>query len=469
MFVNRTVALAFVLSLSAAADEATDKQIQELKEIVTKQQSQLEMMSKQIKEQDASSKEAIAQYVRTEVDTAMKKQGKLLTLGKHISSLKFFGDLRLRYQHEDLKDDPAFDIKDADKKVIAHGKEISRDRFRTRFRIGMNWESKDEHWEVGARLATGDANGRSTNDTYGDEAGGAYEHGDLRLDLAYAKMKFNTKEDDYVSALTMGQQPNPFKTNWIFMDTDLTPIGISYQFDKLLSGTADMKPEEREAWFNSVGVYTVDHRNNGWESSDVIALQAQTGYRNDRVVVAAGLSHYSSNAADMNLNGAVDNGDIVDSDYNYDIAELYGEVYVLGDGSSKGKKRSLKLVGNISSNLSASSDESQLHTSSTSATPERAGQGDELAFFVSADGKYDAWNGSIGWAHVEQDSLPKFMIDADFANGGAGYEGVFLKLAYDITPNFSIGGNALFAQTIEENPSQRDEHNVYQLETVWKF
>ena len=464
MFVKRTVALVLGLTLSAAADEATNKQIQELKDIVTKQQAQLESMNKQIKDQESTSKEAIAQYVRTEVDNAMKKQqGNLLVLGKHISSLKFSGDLRLRYQHEDFKDDTAFT------QSGIKGKEVSRDRFRQRLRIGMNWESKDEHWEVGVRIATGDANGRSTNDTYGDESGGAYEHGDIRVDLAYAKMKFSTKEDDYVSALTMGQQPNPFKTSWIFMDTDLNPIGVSYQFDKLLSGTAEMKPEEREAWFNNVGIYTVDHRNGGWERSDVIALQAQTGYRNDRFVVAAGLSHFSSNAADQDMNGFKNGGDIVDSNYNYDIAELYGEVYVLGDGSKAGKKRSLKLVGNIATNLSASSDESQLHTSSSSATPERAGQGDELAYFISADGKYDSWNSSLGWAHVEQDALPKFMIDADFANGGAGYQGVFFKLGYDFTPNMSLNGSAMLAKTIQENPTQRDHHDLYQLDMIWKF
>ncbi|MEN9361462.1 MAG: hypothetical protein RL095_2997 [Verrucomicrobiota bacterium] len=465
MFIKRTAALALVLGLSANADEATDKQLQELKDIVAKQQAQLEAMNKQIKEQEASSKEAIAQYVKTEVDNAMKKQSSLLVLGKHVSSLKFSGDLRLRYQHEDFKDDTAFTQKDTGIK----GKEISRDRFRQRLRIGMNWESKDEHWEVGARLATGDSNGRSTNDTYGDEGGGAYEHGDIRVDLAYAKMKFSTKEDDFVSYLTMGQQPNPFKTSWIFMDTDLNPIGVSYQYDKLLSGSSEMKPEEREAWFNNVGVYTVDHRNNGWERNDILALQAQTGYRNDQFLVAAGLSHFSANAADQNLNGFEDGGDIVDSDYNYDIAEIYGEVYVLGDGSKAGKKRSLKLVGNFASNLGASSDESQIHTSSTSATPERAGQGDEIAYFVSADGKYDSWNSSIGWAHVEQDSLPKFMVDADFANGQPGYEGLFLKLGYDFTANLSLSGTALFAETIEENPSQRDRHDLYQLDLIWKF
>lgn len=449
------------LSLSVGAAESAETQVEEIRKTLAAQQVRLDAMQRQIREQEATSKEAVAQYVRTEVAAAMKNREPLLVPGSPVSSWKFSGDLRLRYLREEFRDDQAFT------QGSLTGNVISRDRFRQRLRLGMNWESKDELWETGARLATGAANGRSTDDTYGDEDGGAYEHGDLRLDLAYAKMKFHSRDDDYTSFLTFGQQLNPFKTARVFMDTDLNPVGISYQYERLLSGRPEMKTEERDAWFNSLGIYTVDHRNNGWESGDVLCLQAQTGYRCDRFAAAAGFSHYSSNVRDQDANGSDNPGDIEDGGYGFDIVQLYGEIYLLGDGSRAGRQRSLMMLVDLAANLSAVDGDSQIRRSTDATLPEPAGQGEPLAAYLGAEGRFDAWSGGLAGARVEQDALPKFNLD--FANGQTGYQGISLKLGYDFTQNFNLVGFICFNQTIEENASQRDHYNFNQIDIVWKF
>jgi Putative porin len=486
MFVKKTIvtALSLGFAFAANADDASD--LKDLKEIVAKQQAQLETLNKQVKEQDTSNKEAVAQYVKTEVDTQMKAQKSLLTLGKHISAFKISGDLRLRYQHEDTRDGipGGFDTgAKTNAGAAVKGDSAQRDRFRQRLRIGMNWESKDEMWEVGARLVSGSSDGRSTNDTYGDEAGSnAYEHGDLRIDMAYAKLKFSTKEDDFNSALTMGQQSNAYKTNWIFMDTDLNPVGITYQYDMFTDGAnAEKKPDEHAAWFNTFGVYTVDHRNDGKERSDVFLMQGQTGYRNDTALIALGYSHYGANASDLNLNGVSDAGDIRKGSYTYDIANISGEYYLVGDRKieknyAPGAGFALKASAEYAKNLGANNEDSQNRITGTSGIPPKAfnnpnpaGLGEDQAYFLSIDSKYDQYRAGFGWAHVEQDALPKFLVDSDYASGNTGYEGLFFKIGMNITKNLELNGTATLAKTINENSVQRDQLDLYQLDMVWKF
>jgi len=476
MFVKKTIVTALSLGFvfAANADDASD--LKDLKEIVAKQQAQLETLNKQVKEQDTSNKEAVAQYVKTEVDNQMKAQKSLLTLGKHISAFKVSGDLRLRYQHEDIKDDNPFATgAKTNAGAAVNGKSAQRDRFRQRLRIGMTWESKDEMWEVGARLVTGGADGRSTNDTFGDESGSvAYEHGDIRTDMAYAKLKFSTKEDDFNSALTMGQQLNAYKTNWVFMDTDLNPVGITYQYDMFTDGAnAEKKPDEHAAWFNTFGVYTVDHRNDGKERSDVFLMQAQTGYRNDSALVALGFSHYGANASDLTLDGMSNAGDIRKGSYTYDIANISGEYFLVGDRKIEknyvpGAGFALKASAEYAKNLGANNEDSQVR-SSTSSIPLAAGLGEDQAYFLAIDSKYDQYRAGFGWAHIEQDALPKFIVDSDFASGNTGYEGLFIKLGMNITKNLELNGTAMFAKTLNENTVQRDKLDLYQLDMVWKF
>ncbi|MEN9361461.1 MAG: hypothetical protein RL095_2996 [Verrucomicrobiota bacterium] len=454
MFVKKTIVTALSLSLAFAAnaDEASD--LKEMKEILAKQQAQIETLNKQIKEQETANKEAVAQYVKTEVDNAMKSQKSLLGLGKHISALKFSGDLRLRYQREN-------DFSEDGSKAVAAGQH-SRDRFRQRLRIGMEWTSKDENWTVGTRLASGSADGRSTNDTYGDESGmQAYEHGDIRIDLAFARMNLSQKEDDFYSALTMGQQKNPYLSSFIFTDGDLNPIGVTYQYNVFTGGNADMKVEERQSWFNTFGVYTVDHRNSGRETNDIVVVQGQTGYRGDLGVIALGYAHYNDGIRDTNLDGdKVDSADIKDPDYGYNIVDAYGELKAWEDGAN-----SIKLLGHVGYNLSASGDSTQTGVS------EAAGMkfGEGLAYYGAIEGKFGDFKASYGWAHVEADSLPQFMLDSDFAHGASNYQGHVFKLAYNISKNLEIGGTALLAKTIEENTSQIGERDLYQLDLVWKF
>ena len=69
----------------------------------------------------------------------------------------------------------------------------------------MLWRNSDGNWEIGAGLASGDSNPRSTNYLYSSD--GVFSTGDTWLDYAYAKHKFAA------SILTIGQQQNPFLTN----------------------------------------------------------------------------------------------------------------------------------------------------------------------------------------------------------------------------------------------------------------
>ena len=497
MFAHKTIAALFLFGAAAqsqAADASTDDRIKELQEALAKQQHEIEALPWQTKAQEESNKEATSQYIRTEIDNQQRKQAPILSLGKHISALKISGDLRLRYQHDEAKDDTAFQVpyaqnaqdvadlatlasstattaqKNAAKARLNRAHAVQRDRFRQRFRIGFNWESKDEAWEVGARLVTGDdGSGRSTNQTFGaadSTSINAYDHGSVRIDQAYARLKFSNKDDDFYSAATFGQQPNPYKTNWIFQDTDLTPVGVTYQYDWLTSGSGEVKTQDRSAWFNTIGAYTVDHRNRGNERSDIFALQAQSGYRDERFVAALGLTHYTNGATDRNLDGVSNAGDIRAGDYGYDIAELYTEAVLYKEGKDL-TEHFVKLTADFAKNLSANDKGGQV----SATTPEDiSGRGDSVAYFLGLDGQWNQFTAGYAWAHVEQDSLPNFIIDSEFGGGSTGYEGHVFKLGYKFTKNLEIGGTAVLASPIQgDSTSLRDNLNYYQLDASWKF
>jgi len=118
------------------------------------------------------------------------------------------GDMRVRRQIEDLDNLPAVGGLDIDQ----------QDRWRIRWRAGMTADV-NEQWQVGFGLASGGADGRSTNETLR----GAFSTGDARLDYAYARYDVN----EHVDALA-GRFKNPlWQPKDLLWDSDLRPEGIA--------------------------------------------------------------------------------------------------------------------------------------------------------------------------------------------------------------------------------------------------
>jgi hypothetical protein len=306
-------------------------------------------------------------------------------------------------------------------------------RWRTRFRLGGVWKNKTENWEVGAGLATGGSDGRSTNDTWGEES--VFETGDIRLDYAYAKHKI----EDFT--LTAGQQVNPFETSWLFWDGDLRPTGFTAQY------------ANKMGLFATIGGYGL--RFYATPGQDTAMLGAgQVGYKSKfgdvKVLAALGYQHFD---------GVFSNREAPNPNYDFHIGDFYTKVSVpLGIVE-------LSPYGQIWCNFGADGD---------------AGQG-------QLKGNLDPGDENIGWvlgldatinkmvklgyayAVVAADSIYGPLTDSDFGNGlsDTDVKGHRISAFVDVTKNISTGVSALFYEAAERK-NQR-EVDLYQFDVNYKF
>jgi hypothetical protein len=156
-----------------------------------------------------------------------------------IKNIKFSGDLRLRYQWEDRKDDD------------------KEDRNRGRFRLRLGAETKlVEGVKVGFGLASGSGDPRSTNVTFED----TFEKKNVQIDYAFA---------EYTPAkwfsVIGGKFHNPlYRPSDLLWDSDITPEGLApkFQYPVLLN---------LDAYFNS-GLFILDERGSN-KDPYMVALQ----------------------------------------------------------------------------------------------------------------------------------------------------------------------------------------------------
>ncbi|MFN7137907.1 MAG: putative porin [Limisphaerales bacterium] len=171
-----------------------------------------------------------------------------------VTSLRFNGDLRLRYDGLYI-DDPGF---------------VDRNRFRYRLRYGVTAALVD-NFEVGFRLISGETgrggfstlNPISGNATFNDNASKKL----IGVDLAYAKWEpINTAS--WRLSLSGGKIENPFVASDLFFDSDYTPEGLAQQLSYNLNDSHSLR-------FN-VGQFILDELSGS--SDDPYMFGAQTRF-----------------------------------------------------------------------------------------------------------------------------------------------------------------------------------------------
>ena len=162
------------------------------------------------------------------------KQSKV-HFAKWIEGIDLYGDARLR-----------FETRGGENGAVAGDDRMERNRWRYRLRAGAKMEFTD-NLRAGIQLETG-ASGRSSNVTFGDDAGPWGKSSDgIFLGLLY----LNWTPTDWLD-LTAGRQANPFKVTSLVWDGDLTPEGLSESF-KTKAGKFDL--------FATFGQYVYDDSN----------------------------------------------------------------------------------------------------------------------------------------------------------------------------------------------------------------
>ncbi|NOY81629.1 MAG: hypothetical protein GXP31_11595 [Kiritimatiellaeota bacterium] len=414
--------------------EAVLQQLQELQQKIQTQHEQIRLLQRKLQSAGITRQDV----ERVVEDKLGKVAGNRIRLGNgNIDSLKLKGDLRVRYER-----------RTRDKTVAT---KENRDRMRTRFRLGFVWTNSTEDWEIGAGLATGGDDGRSTNDTWNEKK--LFETGDIRLDYAYAKHKWDNL------AITLGQQKNPFVTSYILWDSDLRPTGFTAQvhadivFATLgyysvlwganLQGNADDYSVEMFA--GQIGVK--------YETEDGIGFLAAAGtylftdsFREAATAAGGGTDPYKHSSGLYS----------VDSSYGVQLGDVYTQV------TGKIGMVGVKAYGHAVKNFGADGANSQQGGTIDPSD-------NDLAWLLGFAFKYDRIKLGYSYARIEADGVFGPMKDSDFGEtaglSDTNLEGHKLGLSYAVTPHFSLGLTAMFVQEIEGNK----EAQLYQFDAKYKF
>ena len=158
--------------------------------------------SEEVKKQQEDVKKQ-QEVVKKEVTEDVKKSV-ADWIPKWVMKTKVKGDLRLRYEYSKTTG------------------EVARNRAIYRYRISFDNQVTD-FAKVGVRLASGNSNPRSTNQTFGD----TFSSKPFNIDRAFAELKFFDALKIYG-----GKIPNPIFTPWDLMwDSDINPEGASFVVD----------------------------------------------------------------------------------------------------------------------------------------------------------------------------------------------------------------------------------------------
>ena len=162
-------------------------------------------------------------------DFATTSAGKI-NLGTTMTELKLAGDIRVRYEGRSGE---------------VAGDELSRDRYRYRFRFGMTGKMT-HNFAWGVRLETGAGN-RSTNVTFADEATGPYGKASDGLFLGQAFVQWAPSPE---FTLTLGRHANPLVTSYMVWDGDINVEGATEAF-KRRSGKIEYSATLSQLIYNS--------------------------------------------------------------------------------------------------------------------------------------------------------------------------------------------------------------------------
>lgn len=347
-----------------------------------------------------------AQNVKAETERKVAKQmvEEKPEVPSWVQKLKLTGDVRVRYQYE-KKDGSA-----------------ARNRGRLRYRLGM-LANINKQWTLGAGLASGSNDPRSTNQSFTD----AFATPDIRMDYAYAK---------YLPFVWMEIVAGKFQfTDYLWQqgdllwDSDINPEGGSVTFKK----SVKLGNVGTDLFFNT-GTWILDEASGDvsdpfmvylqpgsiFQFSDVIALKTAVAYYNFVNVKGAVIDH-SSGTNTTESNGALA--------HDYDVIN---PVVELGFKSPFGKDHFLQyfaFFGGFASNLDEGADN----------TSDNDGWQAGVKLGYSKLKSPGDWQVKYQYSMLGKDAFPDSFPDSDRYNGATDIKGHEIALEYMLMENVIAG------------------------------
>src|SRR5256714_2494221 len=244
------VSLAATILLSAhpvraqSSDSARIEKLERAVELLEKQNTELKTEVSSLKKQPAPvvtaagpTKTEVVYDGKTYVEKSVpleKSAADKWKLSTSITEMELYGDIRLRYQYNGGETESRGPVAAPGAGVAGVNDWQERERERYRLRLGLRGTLLDD-WFFGLRLET-NANSRSTNVTFGDDAssssaggGGPFAKGS---DIFYVGQAYGGYKGFPGFTFTGGRMPNPFVTTFMVWDDDINPEGLAEQWKR---------------------------------------------------------------------------------------------------------------------------------------------------------------------------------------------------------------------------------------------
>jgi len=335
-----------------------------------------------------------------------------VNLPDFIESMDIKGDLRVRYDYQDLDEAADNDPKD---------------RLRLRFRMGLAWHNPAENWKIAAGLATGGASGNTTNATLSNNE--IFETGDIRLDYAYAE--HSLKNFTFIA----GQHKNIFYSSMALWDGDVRPAGFAARLDL-------------EPIFVNAGYFQVRYVDADIAEMNALQIGVETGN------FLGALAVYDVH----DTNKILADVPALGKDYEYQLIDFYtGGHFKLG-------AMSVSPHAQIFYNFGADGDAGE-GALGGDLDPED----ENLGWLVGVKTKIDRYSFGIEYTEIGADACVQDIKDSDFGSGLASTDvkGFKVGVGYKVTKHCEFKTTGFFYEALERDLDQDVQR--YQIDLKYKF
>ena len=324
-----------------------------------------------------ATREELKQDVENEFTVAAKKMDGAAWATK----VNLKGDVRVRYQAQD--NDPG----------------SARDRERIRYRLGIT-ALPTVGWEVGAGLASGLSDLRSTNQTFTD----TFSKKPVNLDYAYVQHKFNDK-----LKLITGKFKFPaylYTSSDLMWDSDINPEGISANF----SHKSDLGTS-----FANSGYWVLTE--NGGSDNDPYLIYGQLGqnFATGNIFGAVTGSYYT-----FEENTALGAFPTTGSNSDFHFSGIYSVSAEFGLSDLSGTGTRASIIADWVTNSDTLSTE-------------------DSGYLIGLKAAQGPWSFRYAYAELELNAWPDILPDSDRFEGLTGISGHELVLEYELMTNVLLG------------------------------
>jgi polyhydroxyalkanoate synthesis regulator phasin len=417
------------------------------KGILTPQEANdiLSEMAKEGQREKAAVKEVAQEAAEETATKVAKKEARTVDLPSWVKNAKFKGDIRIRYQDQDLTKDNRPD----------------RDRYRQRVRLGFETKVNEE-WEAGIGMASGGADPRSTNDTWDD----AFSTGDWRLDYAYAK--YRPTPLPWLTAIG-GQFKNPiWGTKDLLWDGDICPQGFAAMLN--------YKPTENLELFATPAYLIVDDVSTLEADPKAYLLQAGLKYDMKPFYFKVAGTYYDWQQLDDQAPGATAPNSFSGTNSTNAAGNLAFDYDAFALDAEIGAKLPWSAVPYAA--VFGQYVKSDASDTASDGTPSATGHDDDTGWLVGFKFGHKKvssrwqWQATYNYRHLETDAWPDFLPDSDAFGGATNIKGSEFEFVLGLHKNVTIGVDYYMTEVLDNDhvgmtPDQ--EERLLQVDLILKW